>query len=64
LSLCFARGRPTNPARIPVGESADWYNARAIACYRECGFVVEGRERDSTLIEGLWEDDLIMSLLD
>jgi hypothetical protein len=22
---CFARGRPTNPARILVGGSADWY---------------------------------------
>ncbi len=39
-------------------------NARAIACYRKCGFVPEGRERESALIEGLWQDDVMMGLLD
>ena len=25
ILFSFARGRPTNPARIPIGHSADWY---------------------------------------
>jgi RimJ/RimL family protein N-acetyltransferase len=40
------------------------FNARAIACYRKCGFVVEGRERETALIDGVWYDDVIMSVLE
>lgn len=40
------------------------FNERAIACYRKCGFVVEGRERETALINDVWHDDLIMSILD
>lgn len=40
------------------------FNARAIACYRKCGFVVEGRERETALIDGVWHDDIIMSILE
>jgi hypothetical protein len=29
--LLISRGRPTNPARIPVGASADWYD-KPLAC--------------------------------
>jgi RimJ/RimL family protein N-acetyltransferase len=39
------------------------FNARAIACYQKCGFVVEGRLRQSALIDGERHDDLIMGLL-
>jgi ribosomal-protein-alanine N-acetyltransferase len=39
------------------------YNARAIRCYRSCGFVEEGRERESALVDGERHDDLIMSVL-
>ena len=39
------------------------YNERAIACYRRCGFVEEGRERDAALIDGEWHDDVIMAVL-
>ena len=39
-------------------------NARAIACYRKCGFLEEGREREAAFVEGGWQDDLIMGLLD
>ncbi|MGD9806228.1 MAG: GNAT family N-acetyltransferase [Hyphomicrobiaceae bacterium] len=39
-------------------------NARAIACYRKCGFVEEGRERETVLVGGVWQDDVIMGLLD
>ena len=38
-------------------------NARAIACYKACGFVEEGRERESALVGGGWVDDLIMGCL-
>lgn len=40
------------------------FNARAIACYRKCGFVVEGHERETALIDGVWHDDVIMSVLE
>jgi ribosomal-protein-alanine N-acetyltransferase len=39
------------------------YNERAIACYRRCGFVEEGRERDAALIAGERHDDVIMAVL-
>lgn len=40
------------------------YNQRAIRCYEKCGFVEEGREREGALIEGKYETDIIMSILD
>ena len=40
------------------------FNAGAIACYRRCGFVEEGRERESCLLDGEWYDDILMSILD
>ncbi len=40
------------------------YNARAIACYRKCGFVEEGIEREDALIDGRWYSDLRMSVLE
>ncbi len=39
------------------------YNTRAIRCYRACGFVVEGRERDAARVGGSWHDDLMMGVL-
>jgi ribosomal-protein-alanine N-acetyltransferase len=38
-------------------------NARAIRCYRRCGFVEEGREREAALIDGHWYDDVMMAVL-
>lgn len=38
-------------------------NQRAVACYQKCGFVIEGRERESAKIGDRREDDLIMGLL-
>jgi [ribosomal protein S5]-alanine N-acetyltransferase len=40
------------------------YNTRAIACYRACGFVEEGRERQAALVDGTWHDFVIMAILD
>lgn len=40
------------------------YNKRAIACYKKCGFVQEGIEREGALIEGKWETDVLMSILE
>ena len=39
-------------------------NTAAIAAYRVCGFVEEGRERDSCQMDGAWHDDVIMSILE
>lgn len=39
------------------------FNTSAIACYRACGFVEEGRERDSCWLDGAWHDDVIMAVL-
>ncbi len=38
-------------------------NARAIACYRKCGFVEEGRLRDHRFRRGEYRDTLIMGVL-
>ena len=40
------------------------YNKRAIKCYEKCGFIQEGVEREGALIEGKYETDLFMSILD
>ena len=48
--------------RVDLKVLAD--NARAIAAYRACGFVEEGRERESCFLEGSWHDDVVMGVLD
>ncbi|WP_349957636.1 GNAT family protein [Rhizobium sp. ZPR3] len=40
------------------------YNKRAIRAYEKCGFVVEGRERETAYVNGRWYDDIMMGLLD
>lgn len=40
------------------------YNKRAIKCYEKCGFIQEGIEREGALIEGKYETDVFMSILD
>jgi [ribosomal protein S5]-alanine N-acetyltransferase len=40
------------------------YNKRAIRCYEKCGFIQEGVEREGALIEGKYETDVFMSILD
>jgi RimJ/RimL family protein N-acetyltransferase len=39
------------------------FNEGAIASYRKCGFVEEGRERQSCRFDGQWYDDIIMGIL-
>ena len=39
------------------------FNERAIRCYEKCGFVVEGRERQSARVGNEWHDDVIMGAL-
>jgi RimJ/RimL family protein N-acetyltransferase len=43
--------------------TVDAENARAIACYRKCGFVEEGRLRQARYTRGAYGDQLIMSVL-
>ncbi|MFC4560207.1 GNAT family N-acetyltransferase [Virgibacillus kekensis] len=40
------------------------YNKRAIKCYEKCGFIQEGFEREGALIEGIYETDVLMGILD
>jgi len=40
------------------------YNKRALKCYEKCGFIQEGVEREGALIEGKYETDVLMSILD
>jgi RimJ/RimL family protein N-acetyltransferase len=39
------------------------FNERAIRAYQRCGFVVEGRSRESIWRDGKWWDELAMSVL-
>lgn len=39
------------------------YNERAIACYKKCGFVEEGRVRQAIFREGRYFDEVLMGLL-
>jgi RimJ/RimL family protein N-acetyltransferase len=57
LAFAFDRGLHRVSLRVLAN------NHRAIACYRKCGFVEEGREREAALIDGRWEDDFIMGKL-
>ncbi len=43
--------------------NVDSMNERAIACYRKCGFVLEGRFRKHTYLKGEYHDDLEMAIL-
>jgi [ribosomal protein S5]-alanine N-acetyltransferase len=40
------------------------FNERALACLRSCGFVEEGRERESAFFEGEQHDVVTMGVLD
>ncbi|RWM12879.1 MAG: N-acetyltransferase [Mesorhizobium sp.] len=60
LVLGHAFGRGLHRVSLRVLSS----NSRAIACYRKCGFVEEGHEREAALVNGAWQDDIIMGLLD
>lgn len=39
------------------------FNKRAIRCYEKCGFLKEGLDRDGALIEGKYETDIYMGIL-
>lgn len=39
-------------------------NKRGISCYRKCGFVTEGTERESLLVGNEWKSDVMMSILE
>lgn len=40
------------------------FNTRAIAMYQRAGLIVEGTERDGAWINGRWESDVWMSILE
>jgi hypothetical protein len=39
------------------------FNVRAVRAYQRCGFVIEGRARESIWRDGRWWDELAMSVL-
>jgi RimJ/RimL family protein N-acetyltransferase len=58
LGYMFSTGLHRISARVLAG------NDRAIACYRKCGFQGVGRERDAARVDGRWQDDIIMGVLE
>lgn len=40
------------------------YNARAIACYKRCGFRREGMEREGAWVGNRWHNNVMMSILE
>jgi RimJ/RimL family protein N-acetyltransferase len=40
------------------------FNERAIRAYKRCGFVIEGRSRESIWRDGRWWDEIAMSILE
>jgi RimJ/RimL family protein N-acetyltransferase len=46
-----------------VGLNVFAYNERAIACYRKCGFVEEGRGRQARYARGVYHDVVTMGVL-
>ncbi len=40
------------------------YNGRAIRCYEKCGFIKEGLDREGVLIDGKYETDIYMGILE
>lgn len=40
------------------------YNLRAIRSYQKAGFVTEGVERETVLLDGQWYDDVRMAILE
>lgn len=39
------------------------FNYRAIACYKKCGFIEEGRIRESFFVDGKYTDTILMGVL-
>ena len=50
-----------NLHRVDLGVDAE--NARAIACYRTCGFVEEVQARQARFLHGAWGDGIVMGIL-
>ncbi len=46
-----------------IGLSVFEFNTRAIRSYLRCGFIMEGRSRESIWRDGRWWDELTMSIL-
>ncbi len=40
------------------------YNMPAIRCFEGCGFKHEGTERESSLVDGEWQNDIRMAILE
>jgi [ribosomal protein S5]-alanine N-acetyltransferase len=73
---CWGRGIGTLATRLMLRHAFEMlrlhrvdlrvleYNARAIACYEQCGFRHEGLERESACVLDAWHSDVIMGILE
>lgn len=61
LARDFAFG-PLGLHRVALEVAAD--NARAIRVYEKAGFILEGRRREVTRVDGGWRDTLDMAMLE
>ena len=72
----WGQGYGTDAMRAILNVGFRWYNLhriflhvvagneRAVRSYEKCGFQHEGRKRDAVFIEGVYEDLLVMSILE
>lgn len=60
LVVDYALG-PAGMHRVSLGVYVS--NPRARRVYEKCGFVLEGRLRDALHWDGVWHDELVMSVL-
>jgi RimJ/RimL family protein N-acetyltransferase len=60
LEATVARARELRLGKIELSVYAS--NAPAIALYRKCGFVDEGRRRRGRLVDGVYDDVVLMAL--
>lgn len=58
LKFCFEE---LNLNRVDLGTVE--FNPRAVRCYEKCGFVVEGRNRQSVYLRGRFWDTIEMAIL-
>lgn len=73
---CWGRGYGTQATQLVLGYAFETlrlhrvdlrvlaFNQRAIRSYAKCGFVQEGIEREGAWINGRWESDVWMSILE
>jgi hypothetical protein len=48
-----------------IGFLCGWLSTiRERSASHKCGFVVEGREREAAIVDGIWHDDVMIGIVD